>query len=84
MILETITSPQHWEAQLTVGEESRANPKGLALLPNIYPSERYQVLKFQKRSCKICLELGASGVSDRRIFHCESSSNLLSFWPQIL
>jgi len=24
------------------GEESRANPKGLALLPNIYPSEMYQ------------------------------------------
>jgi len=28
-----------------VGEESRANPKGLTLLPNIYPSERYQVTK---------------------------------------
>jgi hypothetical protein len=26
-----------------VGEESRANPKGLTLLPNIYPSERYQL-----------------------------------------
>ena len=28
-----------------VGEESRANPKGLTLPPNIYPSERYQVTK---------------------------------------
>ena len=27
-----------------VGEESRANPKGLPLLPNIYSSERYQIL----------------------------------------
>ena len=27
-----------------VGEESRANPKGLTLLPNIYPSERYRML----------------------------------------
>ena len=26
-----------------VGEESRANPKGLTLLPNIYTSERYQL-----------------------------------------
>ena len=27
-----------------VGEESRAKPKGLTLFPNIYPSERYQLL----------------------------------------
>jgi len=25
-----------------LGEASRAHPKGLARLPNIYPSERYQ------------------------------------------
>ena len=28
----------------SVGEASRANPKGLARLPNIYNSERYQKL----------------------------------------
>lgn len=33
------------ETKASVGETRRAYPKGFARLPNIYPPERYQVLK---------------------------------------